>query len=94
MDLIYIFPKASEFVIYPSFSESFGIGIIEGIENGCKIIGADLEYLKSVCNPSLTFNPNSPFSIADAFQKSVKTEIKKTKQLVFNEIKRLINLLK
>ena len=86
--------KASEFVIYPSFSESFGIGIIEGIENGCKIIGSDLEYLKSVCNPSLTFNPNSPSSIADAFQKSVKTEIKKTKQLVFNEIKMLINLLK
>jgi glycosyltransferase involved in cell wall biosynthesis len=86
--------KASEFVIYPSFSESFGLGIIEGIENGCKIIGADLQYLKSVCNPSLTFNPNSPFSIADALQMSVKNEIKETKQLVFNEIKQLINLLK
>lgn len=86
--------KTSEFVIFPSFSETFGLGIIEGIENGCEIIGADLEYLKSVCNPSLTFNPNSPFNIADAFQKSVKTEIKKTKQLVFNEIKQLINLLK
>ena len=86
--------KASEFVIYPSFSESFGLGIIEGIENGCKIIGSDLEYLKSVCNPSLTFNPNSPFSIANALHKSVKNEIKTTKQLVFNEIKQLISLLK
>ena len=84
----------SEFVIYPSFSESFGLGIIEGIENGCKVIGADLEYLKSVCNPSLVFNPNSPFSIADALQKSLKNEIKETNQLVFNEIKQLINFLK
>jgi glycosyltransferase involved in cell wall biosynthesis len=86
--------KASEFLIYPSFSESFGLGIIEGIENGCKIIGADLQYLKSICNPSLTFNPDSPFSIADAFQKSVKNEIKETKQLVFNEIKKLMHLIK
>ena len=91
---LYRLYKMSEFVIYPSFSESFGLGIIEGIENGCKVIGADLEYLKSVCNPSLVFNPNSPFSIADALQKSLKNEIKETNQLVFNEIKQLINFLK
>ena len=86
--------KMSEFIIYPSFSESFGLGIIEGIENGCKVIGADLEYLKSVCSPSLVFNPSSPFSIADALQKSLISEIKETNQLVFNEIKQLIKLLK
>ena len=86
--------RACEFVVYPSLTESFGLGIIEAIENGCKIIGADLPYLRSVCQPSLTFNPNSALGIADAFEKSVKTETKKTKQLVFNDIKQLINLLR
>jgi glycosyltransferase involved in cell wall biosynthesis len=85
--------KNSEFLVYPSLSESFGLGIIEGIENGCNVIGANLPYTTAVCIPSLLFNPYSVDSIADAFESAVLTEIKKTEQLVFNEINSLLKLL-
>ena len=86
--------KISEFLVYPSLSESFGLGIIEGIENGCNIIGSNLPYTTAVCIPSLLFNPYSVDSIADTFELAVLNEIKKTEQLVFNEINNLLNLLK
>ena len=85
--------KSSEFIVYPSLSESFGLGIIEGIENGCNVIGANLPYTKAVCIPSLLFNPYSVDSIADVLEMAVLREIKKTKQLAFNEINNLLNLL-
>ena len=84
--------KSSEFLVYPSLSESFGLGIIEGIENGCNVIGANLPYTTAVCIPSLMFNPYSVDSIAVAFELAVSTEIKKTEQLVFNEVTSLLNL--
>ena len=86
--------SSNEYLVYPSYSESFGLGIIEGIENGCKVIGADLPYLNAVCKPSLTFNPYSIESIADSFEIAIKNDLKKTKQLVHNEINKILNLLK
>ncbi len=83
----------SEFIVYPSLSESFGLGIIEGIENGCNVIGANLPYTTAVCVPSLLFNPYSVDSIADALELAVFTKTKKTEQLVFNEINNLLNLI-
>lgn len=84
----------ASFTIYPSLSESFGLGIIEAIENDCKVIGADLPYIDAVCKPSLKFDPHSIKSIADAFNSATKGEIGETKQLVFNQIEKIIQLLK
>ena len=74
--------------------ESFGLGIIEGIENGCKVMGADLPYTYAICKPSISFNPKLVKSIIKAFETALNTKsIIKTEQLVFNEIdsiKRLI----
>ena len=87
--------RQSEFIVYPSLLESFGLGIVEGIENGCKIIGADLPYTYAVCKPSITFNPKDVISIFKAFEKTLESKsIMKTEQLVFNEIDSLINMLK
>jgi glycosyltransferase involved in cell wall biosynthesis len=88
-----IYGKAS-FLIYPSLSESFGLGIVEAIENGCRIIGADLPYTYSVCKPSLVFDPNEIGSIANSFKLALTEEINATEQLVFNEIDNLLALLK
>jgi len=86
--------RQSEFIIYPSLVESFGLGIIEGIENGCKVMGADLPYTYAICKPSISFNPKLVKSIIKAFETALNTKsIIKTEQLVFNEIdsiKRLI----
>lgn len=86
--------KQSEFVIFPSTSESFGLGLIEGIEFGCKIIGADLAYTYAVCEPSYVFDPLSIKSIQDSLffvtQNKMKESVLKTK----NCINKLIHLLK
>jgi len=85
--------RSVEYVIFPSLAESFGLGIIEALENGCKIIGADLPYMWAVCEPSISFDPTSISDIINAFEKSTNPEIKKSKQLVFDEIDELISLL-
>lgn len=86
--------RENEFLIFPSLSESFGLGLIEAMENGCKIIGANLDYTFAVCDPSLVFEPESIDSIENAFKIAVLNELKPTKQLVRNEIDELIEILK
>ena len=82
----------SEFLIFPSLTESFGLGLVEAIESNCKVIGADLPYTYAVCEPSLSFNPWQTESIIEALSLSLQTnEISKSK--VKNEISTLINLL-
>jgi glycosyltransferase involved in cell wall biosynthesis len=88
-----IYAKAN-FAIYPSLSESFGLGIIEAIENHCEVVGADLPYIYAVCNPSLVFDPLNVEDIANVFKRAVEGKIPHTEQLVFNEIDQLIALLK
>jgi glycosyltransferase involved in cell wall biosynthesis len=85
---------SSEFIIFPSFVESFGLGIIEGLVNGCKVVGSELPYLYAVCNPSITFDPYSVEEIVKAFEKALLTDIKESKLKTDNEIENLINLLK
>lgn len=86
--------RTSEFLIFPSLSESFGLGLFEAMENGCKIIGANLDYTFAVCNPSLVFEPDSVHSITTAFVEAATKDVKATEQLVFNEINKLIEILK
>lgn len=85
--------RSSDFVIYPSLAESFGLGIIEGIINGCKIIGADRPYLYAVCEPSGIFDPESVPDMVLAMEKCVFEECEPSKLLISNEITNLINLL-
>ncbi|WP_329805061.1 glycosyltransferase, partial [Flavobacterium facile] len=83
-----------KFVIYPSLSESFGLGLIEAIELGCDVIAADLPYAYVVCKPSSVFNPLEINEIAQAFVHATNHNIKKTEQIVFNEINLFLELLK
>jgi glycosyltransferase involved in cell wall biosynthesis len=84
----------SEYLIFPSFTESFGLGIVEGIENGCKVIGSDLPYLYEVCKPSLTFNPYEESSIFDALCHSYLNVLNDSESLVKNNIDELVYLIK
>lgn len=84
----------SAFHIFPSLSESFGLGLIEGIESGCKIIGADLEYTYAVCEPSLVFNPLEERAIEDALEKTLTQNIMPSSAKVKNEIEALLTILK
>lgn len=81
----------SEFLIFPSLTESFGLGLIEAIECGCKVIGADLPYTYEVCEPTIVFNPISTVSIFEAFEKSVNETLMDTVPKIKNNIFQLIN---
>ena len=74
-------------------AESFGLGIVEAIENGCKVIGANLPYMYAACEPSLVFNPLDESSIADALEKSLEPKVKYSISNVNNRIDDLISIL-
>ena len=84
---------ASNYFIFPSVSESFGLGIIEAIQNGCKIIGADLPYMYEICSPSLVFDPLSEESILNAFEKSINISTNISSAKIKNNINDLIKLI-
>lgn len=80
--------------IYPSHNESLGLGIIEAINAGCDVIGADLPYLHSICVPSATFQVGNPEAIANAVLIYEQNNSKKSKLTINNEIDSLIRLMK
>lgn len=84
---------SNEYLIFPSLTESFGLGIAEAIDQGCKVIGAELPYTYAVCVPSLTFDPFSIESIEAALYQAVFTSPGPSKNLVGNKINDLIKLL-
>ena len=88
---IYFF---SEYLIYPSFTESFGITILEAIDYQCSVIAADLPYTYAVCNPSLVFNPYSIDSIYKTLKKVLTIKLNKSYKTVDDEIINLMNIFK
>lgn len=88
------FYNSHEYLIFPSLSESFGLGLVEAMECGCKVMGADLGYTYAICEPSIVFNPLSTESIVSAFENALNKNENETKQLVFNQIDTLLNLIR
>jgi glycosyltransferase involved in cell wall biosynthesis len=86
---------SSEFLIFPSLAESFGLGLIEAIECGCKVIGANLPYVYEVCEPTLTFDPLDDRSVFNAFEESLNEEkLQPSLPRIKNDIDKIISLLK
>lgn len=52
--LLYSEKKA---IVYTAVNESLGLGIIEALNYGCDLIGPDLEFIHSICNPSVSYEP-------------------------------------
>lgn len=85
--------KKSKYVIFPSLAESFGLGIVEGIEFGCKVIASDLPFTYAVCEPSIIFNPIEINSISMALELSLGSHVPETKLKTSNQIHFLIQKL-
>ena len=83
--------QQSRATVYPSFNESFGLGLVEAMEAGCDVIAADRPYVYSICEPSEVFDPKSPQSIAEAILKYETGNSPRTKQIVKNCINEMIN---
>lgn len=56
-------------LLFPSLAESFGMPLIEAAVVGLPIIASELDYVRDICDPVETFNPNSERSIARAVRR-------------------------
>lgn len=56
----------SQAMIFASYAETFGIPLIEAQVAGLPILAAERDFVRDVCIPTLTFDPHSARSIADA----------------------------
>ena len=61
-------------LIFPSFMESFGLPLIEAKLLDLPIIAPELDYVRDVCDPEETFDPNSEISIARAVKRFLKIQ--------------------
>lgn len=85
--------QSSEYLIFPSLEESFGLGIVEAIDCGCKVIGADLPYMYEVCRPSIVFNPYENSDIERALNDAIDKNESSTEKKIYDKIDELLNLL-
>lgn len=51
--------------VYPSFVESFGLGLVEAADAGCAVLAADRPYVRAAIEPRATFDPCSAAALAD-----------------------------
>lgn len=58
-------------LIFPSLSESFGLPLIEARQAGLPIVASELDFVRDVCEPSQTFDPNSATSIQRAVKRFI-----------------------
>lgn len=68
VDLLNAYPRAGA-LLFPSLAESFGIPLIEAAVAGLPIVASELDYVRDICDPVETFDPNSARSIARAVRR-------------------------
>jgi len=88
------FYKKSQYLIYPSYCESFGLPILEAIKSGCNVILSNIPTFNEICNSSLFFDPKSEESISKSMVKAVNNDyINKSNIVVKNKIDNFIELM-
>jgi glycosyltransferase involved in cell wall biosynthesis len=86
--------KKSEFLIYPSLIESFGLPLVESIQFNCKIIASNLPYVHELVDPSKVFNPFSISAIAKSIDDVIESDnIIGSKIKIKNKIDKFIELI-
>jgi glycosyltransferase involved in cell wall biosynthesis len=56
-------------LVYPSVLEAFGLPLVEAAAVGLPILAPELDYVRDVTVPAVTFDPSSPLSIARAVKR-------------------------
>lgn len=92
---LYIEYQSHQYLIFPSLAESFGLGLVEAIENDCKVIASDLPYTHQVCIPSISIEkPINEQKILQALIRGIQyDEIPFSEQKINNEIETLLKLI-
>lgn len=81
-----------KYCIFPSFTETIGLGLVESAAVGCKVIAPDLDYVKEVIEPSLLFDPKDSNSIAKSVEYALSNHIQDSSIIIRDKIEDLINL--
>lgn len=82
----------SEYLVFPSLMESFGLPLIEATEFNCKIFAANLNYVTQVCIPSCIFDPYDIQNMSETFAKAIHNNIlPESHAIVQNRIDSIIN---
>ena len=73
-------------MIFPSLNESFGLPLIESINNNCKVIASDLKFINEIIEPSLLFNPFSISSITNSILEAIsKNDLNESRIIIENK---------
>lgn len=83
----------SNCIVYPSLVESFGLGLIEAALFNLPIMASNLAYVYDVIEPTVTFDPYSIDSIANAFVSIIKRIDEPAKIICENKIDNFIDLI-
>ena len=86
--------STSSYTVYPSMAESFGLGLVESIMCGSKLITSDLPFVYQICIPSSTFDPLNDKSLFFAFEKCMIGDLPESRILIDNKISKIIELFK
>lgn len=61
--------RQAKALIYPSLRESFGLPLLEAQQIGLSILAAELDYVRDLVDPQMSFDPHSAISIARAVKR-------------------------
>ncbi len=78
--------KAS-YCIFPSMSESLGLGLVESQMLGNKILVSDLPYAFQAVKPSAVFNPEDTTSIVDVVKQALSNTLESSELRMDNSLK-------
>ena len=79
-DVIINLYRSSTALIFPSTIESFGLPLLEASQLSLPIIASEKDFVRDVCTPVQTFDPQSPISISRAIKRFLKMT-KQTQQI-------------
>ena len=89
--------RTSKFLIFPSIRESFGLPLIEGIQEGCVVLAPKLNYVEELISPSYTFDAYDVNSISETILIAIKNKTHKLQFIKVNSeideiFKKLLNV--
>lgn len=68
-DSVFALYARSKALIFPSTAESFGLPLVEAAHVGLPVLAPEADYVRDVCEPVETFDPESAVSISRAVQR-------------------------
>ena len=91
-DLQYVYSTV-DIVLFPSFFESFGLGLIEAAQNNLPVLASNCDYVNEIIIPSKVFEPNNTVSLINALEFSYHNNLNPAKLIVENKINELLKIL-